>query len=80
MRSTILMALIGMAGAMLVACGSGTDQGSAPGADENDLAVASLENRNAALLAAGPVTPQLSRTGHAKSRGRVHFGARHVLR
>ena len=80
MRSTISMALIGLAAAMLVACGSGSDQGSAPSADDTDLAVASLENRDAALVAAGPVTPQLSRTGHAKSRGRFNFGSKHGRR
>lgn len=76
MRNTISTLLIGLAAAMLVACGSGSpDQGSAPGIDENDLATASLENRAAAQAAAPlPTGMALGRTRQGKGHGRAHFG------
>jgi hypothetical protein len=76
MRSTISMALMGMAGAMLVACGSGSssEEGSTPAVDESDLAAASLENRATAALDAPPVGPSLGRTGGKRGQGRAHVG------
>jgi hypothetical protein len=75
MRNTISTLRMGLAAAMLVACGSGSpDQGSAPGVDENDLATASLENRAAAVANAPLPAPALGRTRQGKGHGRAHFG------
>lgn len=77
MRTTIWTVLIAMAGAMLVACGSGSssEDGSTPAVDENDLAAASLENRAAATaLEAPPVGPSIGRTGGKRGHGRAQLG------
>ena len=77
MRTTIWTVLIAMAGAMLVACGSGSssEDGSTPAVDESDLAAASLENRAmAAALKAPPVGPTVGRTGGKQGHGRAHVG------
>jgi hypothetical protein len=79
MRTTIWTVLMAMAGAMLVACGSGSssEDGSTPAVDESDLAAASLENRaTATALEAPPVGPSLGRTGGKRGQGRAHFGGR----
>lgn len=65
--STMLMTLMGLAGTMLVACGSGGGEGSG---SDTDLATASAENRAAAaaaLASADNAAPQqfaTARTAH----------------